>query len=226
MDANLLSLRDLAPLKTWSLLMTILGDCEATPAEPVRSGVLRDLLGELGVTPEAARVSLHRLRKDGWVDAQKRGRESDYYLTEKGLSETRAVRRRVYAADLPELETWTLHAVETVQHLPQTPHVVLSPHLVALPLGTVMPDSFILAPAHVAPSWVHRRCLPQDLRALAEGLIRQAAPETAAERILILHHWRRLSLRDGFWLSRALDPGGQADRCRVAALAAIGVRSL
>ncbi|MEM6276805.1 MAG: hypothetical protein AAF714_07625 [Pseudomonadota bacterium] len=226
MDATLIPLRDTTPLKTWSLLMTILGDREATPDHPVSGGVLRGLVGDLGVTPEAARVALHRLRKDGWVETRKRGRESDYHLTQKGLSETRAVRRRVYAPDLPELEAWTLHAVAAVPEMGDRPYVILAPSLIALPSRAKLPGSLPITPADKVPSWILDRCLPQDLRDLAEALTRQTAPNTPAERILILHHWRRLALRDGFWLSRALDPGGLADRCRSASLAAIGVRTL
>ncbi|TNF17581.1 MAG: PaaX family transcriptional regulator, partial [Rhodobacteraceae bacterium] len=43
--------------------------------------LLRLLTERIGITPAAMRVAIHRLRKDGWIDSQRHGRTSVYFLT-------------------------------------------------------------------------------------------------------------------------------------------------
>ena len=59
--------------KTWSLIATLFGDLDG---DELSGKALWSLLAPLGIKPEATRVALHRLKKDGWIVAKKAGREA------------------------------------------------------------------------------------------------------------------------------------------------------
>ena len=93
----------LAPIKTWSLIVTVFGDLDG---DNLSGKELRNLMRPLGVKPEATRVALHRLRKDGWIVSHKSGREVTYQLSEHGRNTTNAVYDEVYGQDLKYPEGW------------------------------------------------------------------------------------------------------------------------
>ena len=84
--------------RVWSLLVTVFGELGQDP--DVRLSVL--LLGKLmdlaGVKPGAMRVALHRLKKDGWIDSRRCGRNSEYFLTPYGRSQSVEAARGYTAA--------------------------------------------------------------------------------------------------------------------------------
>lgn len=216
-------LRQVGPIKTWSLLVTVFGDLRAGPDRPLSGGALRSLFAEMGVKPEALRVALHRLAKDGWIQSEKTGRTSVYSLTPKSLAETEAVRARVYDAEVPALETWRFIALRDA--LPTGPHVTLGPQLYAEP-ASARPDTeaLLLSPTAPPPEWLAALCLDGDMGVRSDALLAAIGTIGGAEdplrraaiRMLILHQWRRLALRDGLWLHMALWPDGAPRRCRTA----------
>jgi phenylacetic acid degradation operon negative regulatory protein len=62
----------------------------------VRLGPLTDLMGILGVEPATVRVVMTRLRKDGWFDSEKSGREVTYRLNEKSWHLLDDGRKRIF----------------------------------------------------------------------------------------------------------------------------------
>jgi phenylacetic acid degradation operon negative regulatory protein len=211
-------------LKVWSVLVTILGDLAAEDGATVSGPALSALTARMAIRPEALRVALHRLRKDGWVQSQKFGRISLYALTAQGLRETQAVQARVYAASRPKVPSWFLVALP--------PDTTAPPH--GLPLGhnfwlmdrpptehpgalvaEVMPGAF--------PEWVLDAGMPPPLQRvytawLATLMALPPAPsdplDRLAMRILALHHWRRIVLKHSALAAAIQPPTWAGAECR------------
>ena len=63
-------------LKVWSLIVTLMGDRLRLNAGAIQNRDLTAILGLLGITPQAIRVAVHRLRRDAWIVTEKSGRMS------------------------------------------------------------------------------------------------------------------------------------------------------
>ena len=220
-DEVLARLGNGAELKVWSLLATAFGDAAVAPGACLTGPILSDLLEPAGVRPEAIRVALHRLRKDGWITTRRRGRIGLYALTEAARAETLAVADRIYAPEVRAPMPWYLVLTPTGSPPPEK----------ALLLG---PDRFLCrAPAappalsapwqDAVPGWVSDRILPagleQEFDRLADALDRPVAipgntVHAATLRILILHHWRRLVLRTPALAEDLLALNWSGGRCR------------
>lgn len=198
-----LALEPLGPLKTWSLIVTVFGDLAPDGQRALDSGFLGALVSVFGVKPEALRVALHRLRKDGWLRAEKRGRRSVYRLTDEGQASTSAVYERIYRAPCAEAEAWQICLSAPQSDLPEGA-VALSEQL-AVMAGPRAGFGFA-AEARDVPDWMKAQ-LAATVEAEEFALFARAAQpllESAAElseeqalclRILVLHSWRRLLLR-------------------------------
>ena len=200
--AMIAALRARGDLKVWSLLVTLFGDAAMAPGAMLSGPQLSEILGLLKIRPEAQRVALHRLRKEGWITAARQGRIGLYGLSAQGREETEAVAAQVYAPAVAP---------------------AAARHLVVLPEGQTTPDQTLclgerrfLSPVPGGkdslsgpltgplPQWVAEAALPTpllaDLQDLDEALdtdpiTPENATDGAALRLLILHQWRRLALR-------------------------------
>lgn len=229
------ALRRIGPVQTWSLLVTVLGDLEAGPEAPVEGPWLTRLFQAMGIKPEALRVALHRLAKDGWIASRREGRVSQYHMTPRSMDTTRAAWERVYKSRVPSLENWHCLIFEQPVVEVDAPHIRLGPTCIAVPEASVIEVNALALPlsGRPIPDWLDQMCLPDEmwdtLRQLT-ALVQQIEPArlagdpvyAAAVRALVLHQWRRLALRDGFWLHMALRPDGAARTCQSAVLAFLG----
>jgi len=86
------------PLRSGSLLMTILGDAIAPRGGRVTLGSLIRLAAPLGLPERLVRTSVARLAQDGWLAARRSGRTSEYALTGRGRRRFAAATRRIYGA--------------------------------------------------------------------------------------------------------------------------------
>lgn len=98
----------LGDLKVWSVLVTIVGDQTREPGGFLPGPALSRITTSLTIRPEAHRVALHRLRKDGWITVTNDGRISLYALTDYGRVETKSVQGRGYAATVERSTHCTL----------------------------------------------------------------------------------------------------------------------
>lgn len=102
LDASLRALlgrlRRQQPLRSGSLLMTILGDAIAPRGGRVTLGSLIRLAAPLGLPERLVRTSVARLAQDGWLAARRSGRRSEYALTGPGRRRFAAATRRIYGA--------------------------------------------------------------------------------------------------------------------------------
>ncbi|MEM8728564.1 MAG: hypothetical protein AAGF79_01505 [Pseudomonadota bacterium] len=221
-------LRDLEPIKTWSLIVTLFGDMSSAS---VTGTEIRTLLEHLGIRPEAIRVALHRLKRDAWVSSTKLGREAVYALADKGRRETEAVYSDVYRRDMKYPGGWRFLATDG----PLAPDagiqdgVRFSADLILVPqdLTLDLTGALDLRLAHQdLPDWVEPRLVPPQFVRNADALIRvlsqaraggasASALDDTALRLLVLHHWRRIALRPASWAHMSLLPDGILARCQV-----------
>ena len=206
--------------RVWSMIVTILGDLAQSEGDMLSGPALTRLTGLMGVKPEALRVALYRLRKDGWIDSRREGRTSQHYLSAKGRAESAAVTPRIYQRDWQAPTSWHLllsagQQAEGRQALEawraRAGYISIGSHGAVGPghlpegleplFGTGLKEAFV-------PNWLRDQICPPPLQrdaarlctAFAEGLtILQTARldlcEATALRCLAVHSWRRLLLR-------------------------------
>lgn len=211
--ALLQPLLDCGPLKVWSVAVTLLGDACTSPSEQIRTRGIDRMLAPLGITNQALRVALHRLKRDGWVEAEKHGRSASYRLSAQGWSSTEAVRARIYRFERPDQPVWMglappdLSGAEMEDALPEDA-LRLSPRtaLIAGPADGL--EDWVRTPfSGPVPDWLQDTLVPAELHGEYTTLA-AACPDIATAqtlppadqsvlRLLILHHWRRLRLRHG-----------------------------
>ncbi len=229
------------PLRTWSVIVTVLGDFCTTREQRIGGRELQAVLGRIGLTPASARVALHRLKRDGWIESKRHGRDAAYRLSEMGWTETEAVRGRIYAKAPP--------ARGAVYLLLAPPQVAAPDFAALLPEGAVQiaPRTGLVAGAPGAlapglwaaalepgavPPWLAEAAADPDLRAgyarlaaAVEAALGAPVPTDAADRgalrVLVLHHWRRLRLRHGDLQDRLLGEGWEGARARRAVMPAL-----
>lgn len=85
------------PLRSKSLVMTVMGDAIAPHGGAAWLGSLIDLLGPLGVADRLVRTSVFRLVQEGWLAASREGRRSRYAFDPKSLPRFQRADRRIYA---------------------------------------------------------------------------------------------------------------------------------
>ena len=150
------------PLRSGSLLMTMLGDAIAPRGGRVTLGSLIRLAEPFGLPERLVRTSVARLAQDGWLAARRSGRTSEYALTERGRRRFAAATRRIYGAR-PHAwnRRWTLVMLAPLPALAGRRRERLREELHWLGFGQFAPDVF----GH--PSFdsaeVHARLLESDV---------------------------------------------------------------
>ena len=92
--------------RTWSILVTIFGDLAQNPEDEISGPLLSSLTQLIGIKPQAMRVALHRLRRDGWIVTEKFGRTSKHRLSEFGLNQSVIASPRIYARAIVMPDKW------------------------------------------------------------------------------------------------------------------------
>jgi phenylacetic acid degradation operon negative regulatory protein len=85
------------PLRGGSLIISIFGDSIAPRGGSISLASLIALARPFGLTERLVRTSVARLAKDGWLEAERRGRLSFYRLAKPGRARFEEATRRVYS---------------------------------------------------------------------------------------------------------------------------------
>ncbi|CAD0187027.1 Transcriptional repressor PaaX [Ruegeria sp. THAF57] len=220
-DALIDDLCNLEPIKTWSLIVTLFGDLSDHHITGKELGLL---MGHVGIKTEAIRVALHRLRKDGWIVSTKSGREVTYSLSDVGLAETRAAYEDVYRRDVKYPQGWKLLLTKSDYAAPD-PAIRIERSLLLVPVEAVLLDGAALglqADTDHIPDWFSDRIVPSQTLVLAQKLceiaerpgIGDLSPlSLAAVRLLLLHYWRKIALRNSSWAHISMIPQGPLAQC-------------
>lgn len=221
--------------RVWSLLVTMFGDLALAPDARLSGLTVNAITATIGMKPEATRVALHRLRKEGWIESHRTGRRTRYALTVTGRAETNAAWPRVYGPapggvttylvlDDPAAQTEASAAHRTGSSVQIGPRAAVTTstgrtrHQLALPLDDT---------AHV-PQWVSDKLCPPEVQAASQDLTRRfALPlddtldglpllQQTALRVIVVHEWRRLILRLPAFPEQLYSQNWQGAACRAA----------
>jgi phenylacetic acid degradation operon negative regulatory protein len=209
-------------LSAWSLVISLFGDAVVPRGGVVGLSTIVEVMGALGVDAGAVRTAMSRLARDGWVERTKRGRNAFYRLTARALAETAAASTLIYAASPPASAGWRVLALapQTPKGVRAAflargagalgPGVLLlaghrtdpapagAVELTAGPLGAedqrrLAARGFDLAPLGRAYAGF-AEALARDLQAWRAEPPRGL--DALARRVLLIHRFRRLVLRD------------------------------
>jgi phenylacetic acid degradation operon negative regulatory protein len=97
------------PVRSGSLLVTVLGDSIAPRGGVITLGSLIRLAAPFGLSERLVRTSVGRLAQEGWLASNREGRQSEYFLTEHGRSRFAEATSRIYR-EAPQTwdGSWTL----------------------------------------------------------------------------------------------------------------------
>ncbi|MBE1283921.1 MAG: PaaX family transcriptional regulator [Rhodobacteraceae bacterium] len=223
-DNSIAALGDPQNQRVWSVIVSLFGDMAQATGDRIGGSTLTRIIGPIGIKPEAIRVALHRLRKDGWIESARIGRTSVHFLTDFGREQSAAVTPRIYCRT-PEIPTdWhVLIDEEGAGHstldemLLAHSYISIGRHsaLGAGPIPANCEDLLSLRVSAInAPDWLKTRIFPRDLVQSCQSLTRDLehlsdvpkhlSPfQIATLRTLVVHRWRRVVLRypdlpDGF----------------------------
>ena len=220
-----------SPLKLWSVLVTCLGDVSRSGTADVAGLTLSALIERMGLQPQAMRVALHRLKRDGWIESRREGRIGFHGLSKTALKQTGAVEDRIYGPAIGPV-SWHLvglppDAPDGLALLPDTMSAIAISRYFALICGALVdvPDEWLVAePSERGlPGWVQSvvseaACEPEF--AVLEQSITDidTLPETPLDRfalrVLVLHGWRRLALRSNPAAEAAMGQNRAEITCR------------
>lgn len=224
------ALSEASALKLWSVVVTCLGDVSRAGRGDVSGLVLSRLVERIGLQPQAMRVALHRLKRDGWVESRREGRVGFHGLSASALTQTRAVETRIYGpAATPE--PWHLvglppDAPDGLELLPPDCAAIAISRSFALVIGdgAISEDWLLATPSPRAlPGWVRDVVVEAaceadfaqlDATIAAIGPLPDAQLDRFALRVLVLHGWRRLALRSNPAAEAALGLERAEIRCR------------
>ncbi len=208
-------------IRTQILIFALYGEYVLPWVECVWTNNLLTLLKELGVRERAARSTLSRMSKKGWIESERIGRYSRYSLTTRGRTIVREAQSRIYE---PRPRKWDGKWLMVVYSIPEEMRTVrsnLRTRLGWLGFGNLAPGTWI-SPNDVGPE------VEEDLKDLGvspfvvrfSGLeLEMASPAEIVERC-----WDLESINQDYrkfvakfdpvfqGLCRSLDSGEELDR--------------
>jgi len=184
------------PLRSGSLLVTILGDSIAPRGGIITLGSLIRLAGPFGLPERLVRTSVARLAKEGWLAARRSGRTSEYQLTERGRRSFAAATLRIYSARPHNWDgRWTFILVPVAGRAAAGARGRLREELHWLGFGQFTPGV-----------WGHPSLRTKEVRARlaeagvgAEALLLQAlSAQPHADRRLVETGWNLIELAEAY----------------------------
>lgn len=202
--------------RVWSIIISLFGDMAQQPNDQISGSALTRIITPMGIKPEAIRVALHRLRKDGWIESSRSGRSSIHYLTQYGRDQCVAVTARIYAREPASPQDWHVLIAADGSGQAALDEALLLPGYIAVNRTTAMGcgpmpknthDLLALDASNFSlPDWFKTQLFPAELSTSCAALLKvvNAIPEItqglspvqiASLRTLIVHRWRRVVLR-------------------------------
>ena len=240
-ETSVARLSDPQNQRVWSIIVSLFGDMAQAEGSQISGAALTRIITPLGIKPEAIRVALHRLRKDGWIESERSGRASVHFLTQYGRSQSAAVTPRIYDRAPQIARDWHLLIADDNAGQAALDDLLLLPNYTAVNRHTALghgsppaglDDLLVIEAAGFAvPAWLKSRIFPDDLTAACASLLHDLTEaglppggldtlQAAALRTLAVHRWRRVVLRHPD-LPEGFHPAswpGAACRARVFAL--------
>jgi len=208
------ALRDVGALRVWSLLITILGDIASERSQEVPGPWLTSVFKCIGVSPEALRVAVHRLKKDEWIASRKDGRISYYSLTDKAQLQTQLVWELIYHTDPVDTPPWLLCVTKNSNTVAASHAVKIQSNVYAIRSDQVENAQAMLTfkwTDQQLPTWLDDAQVFSSVIEIAQRLNAVLSThainakifntqEQEAIRFLVLHYWRVIALKNAAWL--------------------------
>ncbi|WP_024588750.1 PaaX family transcriptional regulator C-terminal domain-containing protein [Aliihoeflea sp. 2WW] len=212
-------------IRVWSLVITMFGDAVVPRGGQVPLGVLQDVMGRLRIEAGALRTAMSRLASDHWVIREREGRNSNYRLAEEGRHAFDLATRRIYSEGPPAWTgAWTvaiappngdsdiLADATGLGFVRINGGVYLRPETEgAIRLDDALAGALIVhGESAEHPEAFHELWPSRDIAEAYRALIATLTPlqsafqagarlsglDAMAARILLIHNWRRIVLRD------------------------------
>ena len=223
LDGLIADLHGQGRLRVWSLAITIFGDAVSPRGGTIALSLLQSIMQRLRIEPGALRTAMSRLAAEGWVKRQKQGRLSFYRFEGGGRHAFDRATRRIYAPGPPQWSgRWTIaiaapgEAMNDEAPLAEAGFARLANGFYLRAgtetAGAALPGGLMVLRAESGelPGWVSSLWQLQeiseayrDLTALLQPLARAleggdglSGVDAMAARTLLIHHWRRIVLRD------------------------------
>jgi len=193
----------LAATNARSVVFDLFGDYIRYAGGAIGLTSLCDLLAPFGVSPEAARTVMTRLRSEGWFESTKDGRTVTYSLSSKALSMLDEGRDRIFTRDTSPWDgTWHI-AIYQVPEQQRKSREALRKRLMFLGYGSLAPATWISARDHSS----HVTAIVEELRGskamlqITQMTARTAGPEN--NRDLAQRCWQLGEINQQYrrWLS-------------------------
>ncbi|MGC1498272.1 MAG: PaaX family transcriptional regulator C-terminal domain-containing protein [Sulfitobacter sp.] len=198
--------------RVWSLLVTIFGELAQEKGAQISGLMLTHMRALIGIKPEAMRVALHRLRKDGWIENRRTGRTSAYYLTDWGRAQSGEASPRIYSPAPAADQAWLILSDPNRPQSDSSLHGTWLTSNLVLSIDAPPPsDAFVtpLTAETTLPDWMRNKVCDAETLAKSiafadtlETVKRQlnvlpelSVLESAVFRILLVHAWRRIVLK-------------------------------
>jgi phenylacetic acid degradation operon negative regulatory protein len=213
------------PSRTGSLIITVFGDAIVPRGGTVWLGTLLAFFEGLAIDGNVVRTAMSRLTAEGWFERTKSGRNSFYRLSRRGEQTFAAATRHIYDSPASNWTgSFKLLLIGSAEHREQArdalrdagygsplPGVFVAPSDVPVPEeaegairlnASADPD---MARRLVAESWALERTADAYLKFSAAFAPLKAAlqdrealsdSQAFTARILLIHHYRRIVLRD------------------------------
>ena len=211
----LAALRD-APSRTGSVIITVYGDAVAPRGGEIALASLLELMGRIRAGDGVVRTAVSRLMRDGWLNRHRIGRRSFYRLAPRGLQEFADATPRIYGRqDSPwtgQLRLVFAEAGVERSMLEAAGYALLAPGLLAAPDSALVPPPGLLAllatgnadslRTLAARTWPVGRIargyamFSNLFLPLAEDAAGLNDLDAMAARVLLVHEYRRIALRD------------------------------
>ncbi len=232
------------PVRAWSLIISIYGDAVVPRGGRLWLGSLTEIMRLFGIDAGHVRTAMSRLTADGWLERERAGRTSYYRLSRRGQCSFAAATRRIYFAEprpfdgrlrlallgpaiddraglRRELEGAGFAELSPAAHVGLAdPPLRLAGHpgvffVTAEPgasTGPIAEAAWKLTPVAEAYRRFVERFAPLE-RELAVGASPDGADAMVA-RILLIHEFRRIVLRDPALPPALLTPDWPGPRAR------------
>lgn len=228
-------LRTLGGQRVWSLVISLFGDLAQDEGQSIDGPVLSTIMQGLDIKPEAGRVALHRLRKEGWLQSTKSGRISHHSLTPEGRAQSVEASPRIYANPHQMAPDWCVVIVEqgsaeTETKLTDMGFTAISPRIFVGPTGQTPLSGAMTFQGDQVPTWLIEQAEPKKLQDSYAALLpalqklqtaltnsNASSPmEIAILRCLVVHNWRRLVLKHPMLPAPLIDSSSPAHQCHLA----------
>ena len=218
------------PQRTWSVVVTIMGDAIAPRGGVVWLGTLLPLCAAMGIDAGAVRTAVSRLVADGWLERRRAGRNSGYSLADRGQAAFAAAAARIYAGQPPDwdgrfhlvLQPRDRAALEADGYGQPLPGLFIKPGPgggQAEPLTLDAAAALPAARALTAQAWKLDRLGASftrftDAFAALPGWTDPAPLEAMVARTLLIHDYRRIVLHAPDLPAPLMPPGWPAEAAR------------